>query len=369
MQKISSYLYPNRVELLADLAGFTTEYTNVYQRTVKIYNGIDNTIEFDIKNADQKRIDLSTLSMIELNVMDMAGNELPNSPYAVIPANQTTLKGIASVTILQEDLVDLTDQYLQYSVTAVKDGKDVILYADSKFGAVGKMELVGSALPTFRDERVYDTFTGEIDLKGTPTFHSSAIPAKFYEAVPTTDLSFEVAFASDVNVPGSGFVGSVWLEATTDSTVSVQSFKHASYLDSHTFSKDSPRVAPYTFSAIPVNKYNYFRISWQTPLSNGVGASFTVTKANTVYQVAVKVGGTGYAVGSQMKVIGSLVGGIDGINDLIITVNGVEGGGSSYAVSSITAVTWTGIASVGNTGTYIVTGTNITGKIESVTVS
>ena len=71
----------------------------------------------------------------------------------------------------------------------------------------------------------------------------------------------------------------------------------------------------------------------------------------------------------EAKVIGSLVGGIDGINDLIITVNGVEGGGSSYAVSSITAVTWTGIASVGNTGTYIVTGTNITGKIESVTVS
>ena len=64
MQKISTYLYPNRIELLADLAGFTTEYTNVYQRTLKIYNGIDNTLEFDMKNADQKRIDLSTLTNI-----------------------------------------------------------------------------------------------------------------------------------------------------------------------------------------------------------------------------------------------------------------------------------------------------------------
>ncbi len=67
MQKISSYLYSNRVVLLANLAGFTVEYTNVYQRTIKIYNGIDNTIEFDIKNADQKRIDLATLTQIELN--------------------------------------------------------------------------------------------------------------------------------------------------------------------------------------------------------------------------------------------------------------------------------------------------------------
>ena len=96
MQKISTYLYPNRIELLADLAGFTVEYTNVYQRNVKIYNGIDNTLEFDIKNADQKRIDLSTLTNIELNIMDAGGLALPNSPYTLTP---TAIKGIASVTI------------------------------------------------------------------------------------------------------------------------------------------------------------------------------------------------------------------------------------------------------------------------------
>ena len=121
MQKISSYLYPNRVELLADVAGFTTEYTNVYQKTVKIYNGIDNTIEFDLKNADQKRLELITdsgavppkvavVTGIELNVMDASGQELPNSPYIVTP--HPALKGIATVTIPQEDLVDLSDQYL-----------------------------------------------------------------------------------------------------------------------------------------------------------------------------------------------------------------------------------------------------------------
>jgi spore germination protein GerM len=127
MQKISTYLYPNRVQLLVDLAAFNVEYTNVYQRIVKIYNGIDNTIEFDIKNADQKRIDLTTLSSIQLNVMDATGTELPNSPYTVTP---TAMKGIATVTIPQEDLTDLTEQFLKYSVTALKDGADVMIYAD-----------------------------------------------------------------------------------------------------------------------------------------------------------------------------------------------------------------------------------------------
>jgi hypothetical protein len=364
MQKISSYLYPNRVELLADLAGFTTEYTNVYQRTVKIYNGIDNTIEFDIKNADQKRIDLSTLNMIELNVMDMAGNGLPNSPYAVTPANQATLKGIASVTILQEDLVGLTNQYLQYSVTAVKDGKDVILYADSRFGAVGKMELVGSALPTFRDDRVFDTFAAEIDLKGVPTWHSSAIPVKFYEAVPTETLSFDIDLV--------GFIGSVWIEATKSSTISVESFKNSAYLRSFTATVESPATTTLTFNNISVADFNYFRVSYSTPIAMGTGASFSATLNNNAYDVTLRAGGTGYSVGSQLKVLGSVLGGIDGINDLIIVVTGVDassaGFTSSYAVSSITHFSASGIAADG-AATYIVTGKNISGTVDKIVVS
>jgi hypothetical protein len=251
MQKISSYLYPNRIQLLADLTGFTTEYTNVYQRTVKIYNGIDNTLEFDIKNADQKRIDLSTFSMIELNVMDMSGNALPNSPYAITPLNQITSKGLASVVIPEEDLADLNHQHFTYSVTAVKNGADVMLYADSKFGAKGKIELVGDALPTFRDEIVYDRFSGEIDFAGNVKNHTSAIPCKFYEAVPTESMSFEIAM--------TGYIGTIYIEGTKDSTISVESFRNADRLQSWTTSVATS--TPVSFE-VAVGMFNYFRVVW-----------------------------------------------------------------------------------------------------------
>ena len=114
MQKIQSYLYPNRIIVTADLAGFTTEYKNVYQRNVKIYNGVDNVIEFDIKNADQKRIDLATLKGLKLNVMDSQGNALSKSPYTLTP---TTLTGIAKTVIPVDDLLDLSAQYLKYRIT------------------------------------------------------------------------------------------------------------------------------------------------------------------------------------------------------------------------------------------------------------
>ena len=249
MQKILSYLYPNRITLLADLASFNVEYTNVYQRNVKIYNGIDNTIEFDIKNADQKRIDLTTLSNIELNLMDSQGIALPNSPYTVTP---TALIGIAKVTIPQDDLADLNDQYLKYSVSAVKNGDDILLYADSRFGAVGTIELDGSAMPVFRDPTVYKEFYAEIDLLGHELYHSTAIPAKFYEAVKSNNFNFTVDL--------TGFTGTIKLEATTDDTVSVESFRvRGKELASSTLSNTTGSIQ---FSAT-AGEYSYFRINFQ----------------------------------------------------------------------------------------------------------
>jgi len=219
MQKISTYLYPNRIELLADLAGFTVEYTNVYQRNIKIYAGIDNTLEFDIKNADQKRIDLSTLTQIRLNIMDASGQALPNSPYTVTPTlPQTTYKGLASVTLPQDDLDELDHQFLSFSVSGIQAGKEVMLYGDTRFGAVGKMELVGDAMPTIKDEQVITSFYSDMSYNTieSENFHSSAIPIRFYEAVPATDVSIEFRFDS--------LDAEIIVEATSDATISNETF-------------------------------------------------------------------------------------------------------------------------------------------------
>lgn len=358
MRKISSYLYPNRIGIIADLAAFYTENTNVYQRNVKIYNGIDNTIEFDIKNADQKRLDLAEFQQLQLNVMDASGNQLLSSPYDVTP---TALKGIATAIIPASDLSDLTDQYLRYSLTGTKAGADILFYSDTRFGAAGTIELLSNAMPKIRDERVYTSFTAEIDLKGHPTNHSSAIPATFYEASPTTELIIDVSI--------KGLTGSVWIEGTRDSTISVESFKKGDIV------KTFPSATDFTgiwSNCVSVDDYKYFRVSYTTPTANGVGSSFIVTKENNEYSVSIRSGGTGYAVGSQIKVLGSLLGGVDGINDLFITVTSVDSASqgfvSSYSVSSISGVTQSGVASNG-TGTYTVTGTNITGTVDKITVN
>ena len=71
MQKISSYLYPNRIRLLANLTTFNVEFTSVYQRTVKLFKGVDNTLEFEVINADQKRVDITQFIDFSLNIMEI----------------------------------------------------------------------------------------------------------------------------------------------------------------------------------------------------------------------------------------------------------------------------------------------------------
>lgn len=340
MQKIQSYLYPNRIILLADLAGFTVENKVVYARTVKIYQGVDNVIELDIQNADQKRIDLTTLKDIEVNVMDQSGNALDTSPYyptlttvatatnasvtatfgqgttttitmptanitgtfcvsyqltgtgivgpvlvsgissdidsatttlTVTFQNQTVaaasglsisniVKGLATFTIPEDDLDELDEQNLSYSVTALDQfGNNIMLYNDSQFGAVGTLQLIGNAMPTFRDDRVYDEFVGEINFMGNVTNHTPAIPCKFYEANPTEYMSFDVVL--------NNFVGTVYVEATEDMTISVSSFLNAPQLQS--FTCTTATTTTISFNNVPVastaGQYNYMRVSWLYP--------------------------------------------------------------------------------------------------------
>jgi len=256
MQKVQSYLYPNRVILIADLAGFTVENTIVYAKTVKIYKGIDNVIQFDIQNADQKRLELvedPLITDIQVNIMDSSGNALADSPYAVTP--HETIKGIGVVTIPSANLENINHQFLKYSVTATDaDSNNIPLYTDSRFSAVGKIEVVESVVPvTAKPERVYKRFSGEIDFEGNVKNHTSAIPCKLYEAVPTTAMSFLVEL--------NNYKGKVIVEATRDSTISVESFsRNGVELYSRTYTVDTTENLE--IENISIDDFNYMRVTW-----------------------------------------------------------------------------------------------------------
>ena len=213
MQKVSSYLYPNRITVIADVSLFPTRWNIVYQNKIKIYQGVDNVLTLDVKNADQKRIDI-TETLLEVSITDTNGQAL-----IAVPAIPGDIKGLATVTIPADSLIDVEPQFLKFTVYRInEDLSKTILYADTQFGAYGSMELVGSVTPTGIPTR-YITRFHPITISNTSpwitTYYSDAVEIKkpnFLSSAVYDSLAFKFV--------AKQLSATVSVEFTKDSVVS-----------------------------------------------------------------------------------------------------------------------------------------------------
>jgi hypothetical protein len=260
MQKIQSYLYPNRIQLLTNLDESSTnnqvEWRIVYQRTIKVYKGIDNVLEIDVKNNDQKRISLAgkTIKMI---IMDQANNEI--NTYTAINLEDDSShagKGLARVTVAAEDIADLYPQFLNFAVYMQTEGEpDELLYGDSRYGAKGTIELLNGINTKPNLSKKYDNFRPETNyqtnLNHTTYYYSDPMPVKFYQAVPTTPVNLSI------NV--TNFIGTIEIQATNKDTIGHEAFNSPS-IQTQIFAQ--ARSTPVTFTNIDVTNYTYLRIKY-----------------------------------------------------------------------------------------------------------
>jgi len=244
MQKISSYLYPNRINVVADVALFPVRWNIVYQNRVKIYQGVDNVLTLDVKNSDQKRIDISEMTL-KMSITDTLGRDL-----ATVDVAPSATTGLATITIAEDALSNITPQFLNFTIynETVNEDETVtrtVMYADTQFGAKGNIELIGSVLATGVPARyitrfipITNTNTG---LPWRPTYYSDAVEIRQPNILraaedDTVDLNFEFkALAGTVTVQYTTSdvvsTGTDWvdIEAFTVATSTVTLTKTYSY--------------------------------------------------------------------------------------------------------------------------------------------
>jgi hypothetical protein len=110
-------------------------------------------------------------------------------------------------------------------------------------------------------------------------------------------------------------------------------------------------------------------VSYQSQNSQGTGAVFTISKNNGIYAVTgIVKGGTGYTANALILVPGSQLGGIDAVNDALITVTSIATVGSSYSISSVTSASVSGTATAGFS-VFQASGSNYSGLVDTITVS
>ena len=101
--------------------------------------------------------------------------------------------------------------------------------------------------------------------------------------------------------------------------------------------------------------------------ASGNGALFDITVTSTAYVVVVHSGnpGTLYGVGNTILIKGSVLGGVDGTNDLLLTVGSLTGTGI-LSLSSVTGIVPTGSAKTYTLSMYVYAGTSQTIDIQGI---
>lgn len=258
MQKISSYLYPNRIKCSLDLAVSPLEWRIVYQKNVKLYKGLDNAIELDVKNNSQQRIDITALEL-HFKIFDTLGQEVFDG--TVTPSD---LLGIARIEIPASTFDYLEPQFLKYTIYQVDNGKTYPVYGDTQFGVSGTIELIGDAWPVGLPLIVIKTFLymdddsfpapwprnfyseGAQILEPNTISNTSTLAVEFYPHGLSTTVHVQTTDASVISA------GTEWKDIDTFTVAS----------NDTSLSKTYNKGADYTEDAV------WLRVKYQTPYNS-----------------------------------------------------------------------------------------------------
>ena len=188
MQFNPVYLYSNKLEVFTNpLGSWTTErYRRVYNRNLKIYRSVDNRIDIQVRNSDQKasNVDGSTL------VFNLISRETQDLILQKDCAEVDYATGKVSVTLTETELLDIDPGFYNYTIIRETRDFQVIdssdykvtsrspLYMDSQYGTIATIEVSGDVLGLIDESVIINKFnyTNPFALGDTdPKFYISSI--------------------------------------------------------------------------------------------------------------------------------------------------------------------------------------------------
>ncbi len=206
MQLISVYLYQNKIDVFtnASAAWQTKRYRRVYNRNVKIYRGVDNRIDIQVRNSDEKAADV-TGSTLVFNLVERESQTLVAQKDCVT-VNAAT--GKYYVILTESELLNIETGFYQYSVynearTDNGDGTHLVssrtpLYIDSQYDTLANIEVLDSGTGEPAASTVIKAFSLHKSF-GEPFddyYVSSIVSARPQTTDPQTVHTFQMYFTN-----------------------------------------------------------------------------------------------------------------------------------------------------------------------------
>lgn len=139
------YLYNQIHPVVLGTGSPNDRWNNMYySKPVKLHKGVDNPVKFQIRNNNQKDVDI-TDSEFTLSIVDSQTNREILSRALTI---ENATRGLLSTTITEEDLQDFSMVRYHYGIKMLNSsGVQYPIYVDDNYSASGVIEVHNDAYP------------------------------------------------------------------------------------------------------------------------------------------------------------------------------------------------------------------------------
>lgn len=209
-QLMPRYLVNNRIHIISNDSGFVTEYKPVYQRQLKVYKNIDNTLQFRVLNSDQKPLSVSSYTPKFVAFDENKKLIIEHDGVAIIGDDSAATRGLFTVTITENDLLNVDSQFLSYNIYLVDSNNNkTVTYSHTDFSNSGTIHVDSGALPGPSESYSFTQF--QQDNVQSTIFYSESKSAE--PAINGNEALHTAAIYTN------SYIGDVVAQATLDSTV------------------------------------------------------------------------------------------------------------------------------------------------------
>ena len=265
MQFNPVYLYVNKLDVFTTLTDTwsTERYRRVYNRNLKIFRGVDNRIDIQVRNSDQKASNIAGSTLV-FNLVSQDSKDL------VLQKDFTVMDlatGKVTIIVTADELLDLDIGFYNYSIVkevrSTVDSTDYVvnskmpLYMDSQYATVGTLEITGDVYGGVANSLVVDTFNYT-----NPFTQGATEPFPFYtseiiDAAPNTSPAYPI---HTFQFYTTNYTGTVQIQASLDA-------QGATPRDTKFSTVATVDLANEKYKNV-TGKYNWFRIKHIPALNN-----------------------------------------------------------------------------------------------------
>lgn len=206
------YFYKPRQIVVLYSGTSARRYQIVYAKNLTLNRGVDNQIQFQFLDQEQKKIDI-TGKTLSFRLLNYDGTEilLRKALTAFLP-----LTGLANLTLSSSELIDINPQLCSYSLEIDDGSLNLPVFTTSEANARGTISVVDSVLPKHLPSLPIDIPTHPAVSNTGTTYYSSVIGMNGSSLM--TFQPYLDAYSGNIIVQGSTIVDDGWYDIDTIGT-------------------------------------------------------------------------------------------------------------------------------------------------------